>query len=114
MFDDFLRDLPEADRRAVEQIINRVRGHVPDAEEGNSYGMPAFRYLGKPLLGFKAAKNHLTLAPFSAEVVDAVKDRLAGFALSKGTIRFTGDHPVPDAVVTLMVDRRIAEITRYG
>jgi uncharacterized protein YdhG (YjbR/CyaY superfamily) len=45
-------------------------------------------------------------------VVDAVAPRLAGFSLSKGTVRFTPGHPVPDDVVEEMVRLRLAEIRK--
>ena len=74
--------------------------------------MPAFRSAGRPLLGFRASKQHLSLHPFSAEVVDAVRDRLGGFDLAKGTIRFTPEAPVPDDVIAELVRLRKLEITR--
>jgi uncharacterized protein YdhG (YjbR/CyaY superfamily) len=45
-------------------------------------------------------------------VVDQVRDRLAGFSLSKGTIRFSVNQPVPDDVVVDIVQLRKAEIGR--
>lgn len=72
--------------------------------------MAALRYKRKPLLGFLAAKDHLSVFPFSPKVVDSVRDRLAGFELSKGTIRFTIDRPLPDDVVREVVRLRTDEI----
>lgn len=37
-------------------------------------------------------------------------DDLDGYGLSKGTIRFTADRPLPDDVVTRVVELRRAEI----
>ena len=91
------------DQRAVlERIRAVVAEAVPEAEEGRSYGMPAFRYEGRPLIGFTAHKAHLSLHPFSAEVVEAVRSELEGYDLAKGTVRFTPEKPVPDAVVQQM------------
>ena len=50
---------------------------------------------GKPLLGFSAAKAHLSIFPFSPAAIDAVKDRLEGFDLAKGTIRFSPEASGP-------------------
>jgi uncharacterized protein YdhG (YjbR/CyaY superfamily) len=47
-------------------------------------------------------------------VVEHVRDRLAGFAVSKGTIRFTVDHPLPDDVIREVVSARLTEITGEG
>ena len=83
---------------------------VPDAEEGTSYGMPAWRVKGKPLLGLNQAKAHVGVYPFSPEVVEAVRDRLTGFTLTKGGVRCTPDEPLPDDVLAEMVRLRLAEI----
>jgi uncharacterized protein YdhG (YjbR/CyaY superfamily) len=108
--DDYLAGLDEPQRAALERVRTIVSAAVPDAEEATSYGMPAFRYGGKPLLGFHAAKRHLSLHPFSPEAIDAVRDRLAGFDLAKGTIRFTPEHAVPDDVIRELVALRLAEL----
>lgn len=108
--DDFLAGLEPDARAAFERLVRLVRGEVPEAEPGTSYGMAALRYRGRPLVGFAEAKRHLSLFPFSPEVVDAVRGRLEGFDLSKGTIRFTVDHPLPDDVVADVARLRAAEI----
>lgn len=63
------------------------------------------------LLGFTAREEHLSIHPFSSDVVAAVADDLAGFSLSKGTIRFTPETPLPQPVLERMVRLRLAEIT---
>ena len=74
--------------------------------------MPALKFEGKPLLGVVAAAKHLSIFPFSPAVIDAVAGRLEGYSLSKGTIRFTPDHPVPDDVLEEIVRLRRAEILK--
>ena len=108
--DEYLTGLDEPTRLAFVRIRDVALEVVPGAEQGKSYGMAALRHRGKPLLGFLAAKQHLSVFPFSTEVVDAVRDRLPGFVLSKGTIRFTVDNPLPDDVTRDIVRLRAAEI----
>src|SRR4051794_7497798 len=98
-------------RAALEHLVELVGRAEPQAEEGTSYGMPAWRLAGKPLLGFKVAANHIGVFPFSSAVVTAVRDRLDGFSVSKGGIRFVPAHPVPDDVVLDMLRLRRLEIT---
>jgi uncharacterized protein YdhG (YjbR/CyaY superfamily) len=112
MFEDYLARLEEPERSALTALIDHVARIVPDATEGFSYGLPAFRYRDKPLLGFAAAKQHIGLYPFSPSALDAVRVRLTGFKLSKGTIRFSAEHPVPDDVLSELVQARMAEIER--
>ena len=109
--DDYLDDLPPAERAALERVRAVVGGLAPDAEEGTSYGVPAFIHAGRPLLGFSAAKKHLSIFPFSPAAIDAVRQRLDGFDLAKGTIRFSPDRPVPEDVLADLVRTRKQEIT---
>ncbi|MEV7573863.1 iron chaperone [Arthrobacter nitrophenolicus] len=112
VIDDAMAELPEADRECLQHVIDIARQLVPEATEGMSYGMPALKLDGKPLLGVVAAAKHLSVFPFSPEVVEAVAGKLAGFSLSKGTIRFTAEHPLPDDVVEDVVRLRQAEIRK--
>ena len=108
---EYLDGLPPEQRAALERVRAAVARTAPEAEEGESYGMPAFIYAGRPLLGFRAAKRHLSVFPFSPAAVESVSERLAGFDLAKGTIRFTPDRPVPDDVLADLVEFRRREIT---
>ena len=111
--DEYLDGLAPEQRAALARVREIVAGVVPDAEEGKSYGMPAFIYAGRPLLGFRAAPE----AP-AASFRSAPRrsrpwlDRLDGFDLAKGTIRFTPEHPVPETVLVDMIRHREREITR--
>jgi uncharacterized protein YdhG (YjbR/CyaY superfamily) len=108
--DDYLTTVGPDERVALERVLELTRRTVPDAVDGRSYGMPALKYAGRPLIGVVAARDHLSIFPFSPAVIDAVRDRLTGFSLSKGTIRFSVDRAVPDDVVRDIVELRRAEI----
>jgi uncharacterized protein YdhG (YjbR/CyaY superfamily) len=109
--DDYLAALDEDSRAAFERVLATALALVPEAEQGSSYGMAALRYRGKPLLGFRAATGHLSVFPFSPAAVEASADTLVGFDRSKGTVRFTAAHPLPDAAVRALVQHRSGEIT---
>ena len=108
--DEYLAGLDASTRAAFERICDLVLELVPQAEQGTSYGMATLKYRHRPLLAFRAAKGHLSVFPFSARVVEAVRDQLPGFELSKGTIRFTAVTPLPDEVVRAIVHHRMGEI----
>jgi uncharacterized protein YdhG (YjbR/CyaY superfamily) len=109
--DDYLDGLAPDQRAALGRVRALAAELVPDAVEGTSYGMPALIYAGRPLLGFRAARKHLSVFPFSPAAIEAVSDRLAGFDTAKGTIRFIPDHPLPEAVLTDLIRHRAREIT---
>ena len=109
-FDEYFAAASEPDRAELERIRRFVRQTVPEAEEATSYGLPAFKYKQRPLLGFRISKNHLSIFPFSPEAIDAARDALVGFDLSKGTIRFTADQPVPEDALEQILSHRLREI----
>jgi uncharacterized protein YdhG (YjbR/CyaY superfamily) len=107
---EYLAGLAPEQRDALQRIVDVARRVAPEAEEGTSYGMPALRLDGRPLLGITAAAKHLSVFPFSPAVVEAVAPDLTGYSLSKGTIRFTVDQPIPEAVLERVVTLRRAEL----
>lgn len=74
--DDYLSSLEEPQRAALERIRDIAQQIAPQATQGRSYGMPALRVASKPLLGFNVGREHLSLHPFSPNVVAAVADDL--------------------------------------
>jgi len=106
--DDYLADIPEPQRAGLERIRQIVHLTVPEAEELKTYGMPGFKYKGKYLVSFAAFKDHLSLFP--GALPDDIAARLNEFVLSKGTIQFTVDKPVPTGIVKELLLRRVAAI----
>lgn len=107
--DEYLEKVSEPQRVALERIRTIVRTLVPEAEETFSYMMPAFKYKHKPLLYYAAFTHHMSIFPTSGPTA-TLKDRLSDFAVSKGTIQFTLDHPLPDALLQEILACRIEEI----
>jgi uncharacterized protein YdhG (YjbR/CyaY superfamily) len=113
--DAILAALPADQRVALQTLRETIAAAAPDAVDGFSYGMPAFRYRGHGLVAYGGAKGHCSLFPLGSGVVDAHREDLAGFSTSKGTIRFTPDHPLPqDLVVTIVQERLVAIDRRHG
>lgn len=111
VIDDYLNNVREPHRQQLEHIRKIVHAATPDAEEVISYGMPAFKYKGKYLIGFTAFKDHMSIFPASRPI-EVLKDKLGEFKLSKGTIQFTLDHPVPEAIIKELVQIRLADISK--
>ena len=108
--DAYLAKLPAAPRAALQKIRKAVAGAAPDAVEGFSYGVPAFRLEGRPLIGYSAAKDFCSLYPMSGTVLRSLAKELEGYDTLKGTIHFTPQKPLPISLVRKLVKARIAEI----
>src|ERR1017187_8762738 len=105
--EDYLAGVPEPARSSLEQVRAAIRSVVPaEATEAISYGIPTFKYNG-PLVWFAAFSNHCSLFP-SASVINAFKEELKEYKISKGTIQFPVDKPLPDALVKKMVKMRLS------
>jgi uncharacterized protein YdhG (YjbR/CyaY superfamily) len=107
--DALLAGLPEEVRDALESLRRTIAAAAPDAVEGIGYGVPAFKYRGRPLVSFGAAKDHCAFYVQSPAVMDAHRNELAGYDTAKGTIRFAPDKPLPKRLVTKLVKARMAE-----
>jgi uncharacterized protein YdhG (YjbR/CyaY superfamily) len=108
--DEYLAGLAPDEREALQKLRATVLAVVPGAEEGTSYGVPAYRHRGRPLLGFQATTQHLSVMPFSPAAIESVAARLDGFDRTKGSIRFSAGAPLPDDVVADLVRARLREI----
>ena len=108
--DAFLDDLPPERRRALQDLRERIRRLVPDATESINYGVPAFKLDGRPLVSFGAAKGHCTFYVQSPAVVGALAEHLAGFKLSKGSVQFSPERPIPADLLRRLVEARVAEL----
>lgn len=93
---------------ALEHVRALVGKVAPDAEEALVYGVPGFRQNGA-LVCYAAFKAHCGFYPMSPDLMDAMQAELQGFRVAKGTIHFTPDHPLPDALIARIVTARIAE-----
>ncbi len=107
--DEYLVGLSDDKRAALERLRKTIKAAAPRAEECISYGLPAFRLDGKPLVAFGATANHCAFYPMSSTTVEDYKDELGDFETSKGTIRFQAHKALPAALVRKLVKARIAE-----
>lgn len=105
---DYLEKVPEPARSTLEKVRATIRSVVPaETEEVISYGIPAFKHK-KVLVWYAAFADHCSLFPTAAVIAD-FKDELEGYRVSKGTIHFPIDKPIPAVLLKRMVKARLAD-----
>ena len=115
-FDEYVAGLSPEYRAEFERIRAIVHEMVPDADETISYGIPTWKHRGKYVLYFSAHRNHMSVHPAFAELIDSVRDQLGDFVLTKGTlssrgtVQFTPDNPVPAAIIRAIITSRLQAI----
>jgi uncharacterized protein YdhG (YjbR/CyaY superfamily) len=107
--DEYLRSLEAPQRSALETLRRTILEIVPEAEQVISYGVPAFRVRGETVAGFAAFKTHLSYLPFSGSVLGKLADELDGYTMTKGSLHFPVDRPLPKALVKKLISRRLAD-----
>jgi uncharacterized protein YdhG (YjbR/CyaY superfamily) len=106
--DQYLAALSDDKRAALEKLRKIIRAAAPKAEECISYQLAAFRQDGM-LVAFGATANHCAFYLMSSSTLEAHKDEIKDYDISKGTIRFQADKPLPVALVRKLVKARLAE-----
>ena len=107
--DEYLAGVKADQRVALEKLRKTIRASAPEVEECISYGIPAFRLNGRSLVFFGAWASHCSFYPGSSTTLRKFRSDLKSFQITKGTIRFSPDNPLPLALVEKLVKARMAE-----
>jgi uncharacterized protein YdhG (YjbR/CyaY superfamily) len=105
--DEYIAISPENVQIILQELRQAVREAAPEAEEVISYQMPAFKQNGI-LVWFAAFKNHIGFFP-KTTAIQTFKEKLAKYKISKGTVRFPLDEPIPFELVKEIVRFRVKE-----
>jgi len=105
--DEYIAAFPKDVQSILEELRQAIRESAPEAEEAISYRMPAFKLNGI-LVWFAAFKNHIGFYP-KTSAIEAFKEELSGYEVSKGAIRFPINKPVPFGLVKKIVRYRVKE-----
>ncbi len=106
--EEYLARVPEPARTTLKKVRAAIRAAAPpQAIETISYRIPAFKHKGI-LAWYAAFSDHCSLFP-GASGIAAFADHLKKYSVSKGTIRFPIDKPLPAALIKKLVKARVAE-----
>jgi uncharacterized protein YdhG (YjbR/CyaY superfamily) len=105
--DEYIASHPKKVQNILQELRQTVKEVAPEAKEVISYQMPAFKQNGV-LVWFAAFKSHVGFFP-KVSAIEAFKQELSGYELSKGTIRFPLDKPMPLELIKKIVRYRLEE-----
>ena len=107
--DAYLASLSAPARTGLQKLRRAIAAAAPNAEEGISYGIPAFRLAGRPLVWFAGFARHCSFFP-GAAAIRAHAAELKAYRTAKGTVQFPPDAPPPARLVASLVKTRMAEL----
>ncbi len=106
--EEYIRSFDEPVRSQLHQIRDLIRHKAPQATESISYGMPAYKTQGKPLVYFAGYSGHIGFyaTPTGHEEFTA---ELSAYKQGKGSVQFPINQPMPLDLIGRIVDFRVAE-----
>jgi uncharacterized protein YdhG (YjbR/CyaY superfamily) len=106
--DDYISSFPKETQKLLKQVRSTIKKAAPKAEESISYGMPAYKLNGKPLVYFGGYEHHIG---FYATPTghSAFKKELSKYKEGKGSVQFPVDEPMPLDLVAKIVRFRVKE-----
>ena len=107
--DEYIAAQPEATQVVLQKVRSIIRKVLPKADEVISYQIAAYKINGRAVIYFAGWKKHFSLYPTTAPIVEALGDELAGYEISKGTIRFPLSEPVPVKLIQKIAKLRAKE-----
>jgi uncharacterized protein YdhG (YjbR/CyaY superfamily) len=105
--DEYIDTFPKNVQIILEELRQAIRDVAPEAQEAISYQLPAFKLNGI-LVWFATHKNHIGFYP-RASAIEAFKDKLPRYEVSKGTVKFSLNEPLPLDLIKEMVRFRVKE-----
>jgi uncharacterized protein YdhG (YjbR/CyaY superfamily) len=110
--DAFIKASPKQTRAKLKQFRQIVRTTVPGAEEKISYKMPVYKYKGMGFIGFAGFKNHIGFYGMTGMFFEQYKKELKDYKVSKGTVQFPLDKPLPVSLIKKLLKARIKRVEK--
>ena len=93
--DEYIATQPDHVRPILQLVGDTIRAAVPGAEESITYQIPTYKLHGARVIYFAGWKEHFSLYPATAHVLETFGKELTPYEIEKATIRFPLTEPVP-------------------
>tara|TARA_R110002020_G_scaffold25263_9_gene82417 strand:+ start:1815 stop:2186 length:372 start_codon:yes stop_codon:yes gene_type:complete len=107
--EEYIGLFPKNTQKKLLRLYSFIKEIVPTIEETISYGMPAFKLHGKPLVYFAGYNNHIGFYALPSGN-KAFQKELSNYKTGKGSIQFPIDEELPWQLIEQIVKYRIKEV----
>lgn len=108
--DALLDAFPTAQCDALQQVRARLLLLLPGATEVVGWGMPCLAVDGDKLLCYQGFKRHNGIFPMDGSTIAGFHEKYPTYEVTKGSIHFAADAPMPPAHLRTLVGLRIAAL----
>lgn len=106
--DEYIQTFPKEIQEHLEKVRMTILKKAPEAVESISYGMPAYKTFGKPLVYFAGYKKHIGFYATPTGHTE-FSNELSNYKQGKGSVQFPVDHPIPYWLIEQIVLFRVKE-----
>ena len=99
----FFAALPEPQQTTARGIFEVIQKKHRDLELVIAWNQPMLRRGEDYVFGLSAAKNHLTIAPWDAGLLEAARPMLTGYTVNKKTIQVPSDWTIDRKLLLALV-----------
>ena len=105
--DEYISNFPKEIQEILEKLRHIISNTAPQAEETINYQIPTFKLNGN-LVHFAAYKNHIGFYP-TPSGIEVFKEELSPYEVSKGSVKFPLNKPIPFDLIKEIVEFRVKE-----
>ena len=105
----FYKSIDPVQAKTVRAIMKAITDKFPELELVIAWNQPMLRIDTFYVFGVSVSKNHITIAPWSTEVLDQFRPKLTKYTVNKKTIVVPSDWAVDAKLLQAMAKARLAE-----
>lgn len=107
--DKYIAGFPAEVQEKLQQVRSLIMETAPEAVEKLAYGMPGYKYKGKPMLYFAGHTSHLGL--YATPVThESFADELSEYKQGKGSVQFPYSKPIPLDLIKRMIEFKLKQL----
>lgn len=107
---EFFASIDPVAAKTAQEIFAAITTKFPDLELVVAWNQPMLRLDTHFVIGLSVAKNHITLNPFSGEVLESFTDKLGKYVVNKHTFQVPMDWKVDAVLLCALATARLKEI----
>ncbi|HEX7210315.1 MAG TPA: DUF1801 domain-containing protein [Propionibacteriaceae bacterium] len=109
--DDYIASFPPQVQAELQAARRTIHAAAPGAEESISYAIPTFSLAGRPVVYLSGWKKHISIYPVP-ELDASIEPKVAPYLSGKSTAKFPLGKPLPEELITALVERLVAQRLR--
>lgn len=107
--DDYLKESDATKKKTVKAIFKAIQAKYPKSELVIAWNQPMLKLGNEYIFGLNVLKNHILLAPWSKDVLDAFRPKLKDYKVNAKTIQVPVDWKVDVKLLQAIVAATVAE-----